>query len=79
MTKQEHDLMLTLFAMQMQLFGTILELLQSRGIAEPGDVEAFAALALDQSRAHLWKFRELYRGAAKGCGVEVPGDFSPAA
>ncbi len=78
MTKQEHELMLTLCAMQMQLFGTILELLKSRGIAELGDVEPFAALALENSRADIWKFREIYYAAAKVSGVELPEGFAPA-
>lgn len=78
MTKQERDLMLTLFATQMQLCGTILEMLQSRGVADPGDIEPFAALAFEESRAHMGRFLEAYCTAAKRCGVELPEGFAPA-
>jgi hypothetical protein len=78
-TKQEHDLMLTLFATQMQMCGTILELLQSRGVAEPGDLEAFSALALEQTMQHAGKFLTTYSLAAQRCGVELPEGFAPSA
>jgi hypothetical protein len=76
-TKQEHELMLALFAVQMQVCGTILELLHSRGIAERGDIEAFAALAFDSVRSDFGKFYDLYLKVAKQLQVELPEGFAP--
>jgi hypothetical protein len=75
-TKQEHDLMLTLFSTQMQLVGTVLEILHSRDIAGPDDIQPFAALAMDQAHVHAGKFLEAYCEAAKRCGVALPEGFA---
>jgi hypothetical protein len=78
-TKQEHELIFGLFALQMQLFGMIVEVLQSRDIVDPGDVSAFAALAMDQMRPHIGAFFEMYCSIAKQVGVELPPTFDPRA
>ena len=75
MTKQEHELMLALFATQMQVWGMILQLLESRGIAETGDIGPFAALASEQLRGHVPQFHATYSQLAKQVGVELPVDF----
>jgi len=77
-TKQEHDLMLTLFAIQMQVSGTILEILRSRGVADAGDVEPFSLLAMQDVRTVVPQFLSLYQRAARECGVELPEGFAPA-
>ena len=44
MNAQEHKLMVYMFVGQTMLIGALLEILKSRGVAEPDDVEAFEAL-----------------------------------
>ena len=79
MTKQEHDLMLALFAIQMQVSVMILELLQSRDVAEAGDVGPFLALALSRVREHAPVYLATYSQVAKSAGVELPKGFAPSA
>ena len=79
MTKQEHDLMLTLFAAQLQMCGAIFELLKSRiPDIDSGDFGAYAALTFEEARPHVGKFFDGYCEAAKRCGVELPEGFASA-
>lgn len=64
MTPDEHKLMILVFARQLQMGKTFIEILKSRGVLEQGDSEAFASivyrdassntdLALDAAKQYL--------------------------
>ena len=79
MTKQEHDLMFSLFGVQMQVCVMILEILQSREIAELGDVGPFVALAMARMREYMPVYFQTYVSTARSAQVELPEGFSPPA
>jgi hypothetical protein len=74
MTPDEHMLTLTLFAAQLHFFRALFELLQSRGIAEASDFDAFLELVKSKQKAGgdlaLSAF-EYYLSLAKALGVDT--------
>ena len=70
MTKQEHELMMTLFATQFHYLTMIAEVLASRGVMEPDDVVPFLQLVSTQKPAQA--FVKNYYELAAQLGVEVP-------
>ena len=74
MTKEEHKLMILLFAKQMQFLKTLLNMLKSRGLISDDDPRFFEyATALDaESNAALYADAlAAYVKAAKGLGIET--------
>ena len=51
MTAKEHTLMVLVLARQLQITKALLEILNSRGLMETGDVEAFLALVQNQENS----------------------------
>jgi hypothetical protein len=75
--RQEHDLMLSLFGVQLQVSVMILEVLQSRQIADTGDVGPFVALALAKMNENIPVFAKTYASVARQVGVQLPEGFAP--
>ncbi len=69
MNRQEHELMLHLFAIQMQVSQTIWNLLKSRGVAEPDDAEPFAVMK------QIPTLVQTYVELAHRLGVALPENF----
>jgi hypothetical protein len=69
-TKQEHELMLTLFGVQFQYIAAMAEALNSAGLMFPHDVGAFLGLAKTQQPAQA--FAKSYFELASQLGVEIP-------
>jgi hypothetical protein len=74
MKSEEHALMITMFAKQLQLIEALGELLRSRCIMDEGDFDAFRALVhSDPERGGqlLLDAAELYKRVAEGLGIEI--------
>lgn len=72
MTSREHNFMLALFAKQIQSIEILLRILESRGLIEHDDIQAFEfAVTEDDSsnEALLRQAKERYLSAAKLFGV----------
>ncbi len=72
MTKQEHMLMMSMFATQLQLTLTLANLLKSREIATDDDLRAFADLTLQSGAAAMEAIMVVYDKAAQAAGVTIP-------
>jgi hypothetical protein len=77
MTKQEHMLMMSMFAVQLQLTNTLANILKSRDIATDDDLQAFADLTLQREPEAMASIIALYAKAAETMGVAIPGQPSP--
>jgi hypothetical protein len=78
MTPKEHALMLGVLVTQLQLMRALIEMLNSRGIIETGDMGAFMALVQSQkaeTSSLVDAAHELYLAAAKTVGVETGLEF----
>ena len=74
MTVQEHNLVLGLFASQMQSIEILLRMLKSRGLVEHDDIDAFSfAVTQDDASnvALLQRAKEKYMALAKAFGVDA--------
>lgn len=74
MTPEEHALMVAILANQLQFTKAILEILNSRGLIESGDLGAFLALVQHHQKASeplLESARQLYLAAAQHLGIET--------
>jgi hypothetical protein len=76
-TSNEHFLMLSLFAVQMQACAAIWEKLTTEGIAESSDIAPFSALAASELLQHVPEYLAGYAQLAKQCGVTLPEEFPP--
>ena len=72
MTKQEHMLMMSMFAVQLQLTNTLANILKSRDIATDDDLQAFADLTLQREPEAMSSIFALYAKAAEAIGVTIP-------
>ena len=73
MTAKEHTLMVHMFARQTMLVKAVVEMLRSRDILEPDDVDAFEALVRETEHRDLEIFRAVanqYSKFAEGLGLE---------
>ena len=72
MTTPEHQLIIEMFKQQTLVYAGLVELLKSRGILEPGDLDAFDSLVSASSRQALeQRLVEHYRATAKILGLEI--------
>jgi len=69
-TKQEHELMMTLFGVQFHYLLAMAEALQSADLMLPDDVGAFLELAKTHKPAEV--FVKTYHELASQFGVEIP-------
>jgi len=79
MTRQEHMLMITMFARHDRLIRTLVEILESRDILNPDDMKAYEALIFQSERVDASLLRmtaNVYRKVAlesgTGNGSELP-------
>jgi len=73
MKSDEHILMVHMFARQMMLFQSLLEILKSRGVLQRGDIEAFEALVREEEQEHLEIFHAVvnqYQAFARELGIQ---------
>jgi hypothetical protein len=74
MTREEHLLMVTMLGRQQLYIKLLIDVLKSREILSPGDLQAFeSALRQDAASidAVLRELRELYLNQARQLGVET--------
>jgi hypothetical protein len=70
MTPEEHQLMIEMFKQQTLFYAGLVELLKSRGVIGPGDLQAFDALVSDTKRELLEQdVVERYRSTGTILGV----------
>lgn len=75
MTKQEHELMILMFARLNERIGVVIDALKSREVVTADDVPAFShAARMDDQKMHLYVelARRDYIEFAALCGVEPP-------
>jgi hypothetical protein len=77
MTKQEHMLMMSMFAVQLQLTNTLANILKSRDIATDDDLQAFADLTLQREPEAMASIIAAYEKLAQSMGVAIPELPSP--
>ena len=77
MTKQEHMLMMSMFAVQLQLTNTLANILKSRDIATDDDLPAFADLTLQRESEAMVMIIAAYGKLAESMGVTIPETPSP--
>jgi hypothetical protein len=80
MTKQEHEMMLLMFARTHQLFGTIVEVLTSRAIMTGDDAKAFShAVHYDDAKTLKFVLRAWhdYQSCAIQSGVVTGLESQP--
>lgn len=85
MTRDEHKLLIMMFARQTEMLKTVIELLKSRGLTDGEDLTAFQYLAQQQSEQIYRATVKEYREFAARIGVpsffgelpETPEDPSP--
>ena len=68
MTQQEHQLMITMLAQQLQFSMLILEILQARGVLEGDDLAAFVSLP-QAPLVSLSRVAEAYRQVGRLLGL----------
>jgi hypothetical protein len=74
MTPKDHKLMMAVLVTQLQLFKALIEILNSRGLLETGDMAAFLALIQSQQQATeslVVAAIQIYKTAATLVGVET--------
>jgi hypothetical protein len=74
MKPEEHMLMIALLAAQLHFFRAMFELLQSRGVAEASDLDAFLELIKSQQKASgdlVESAFSYYLSLAKASGVNT--------
>jgi hypothetical protein len=77
MTKQEHMLMMSMFAVQLHLTNTLANILKSRDIATDDDLQAFADLSLERESEAMNSIIAAYGKLAQSMGVRIPELSSP--
>jgi hypothetical protein len=77
MTKQEHMLMMSMFAVQFQLTNTLANILKSREIATDDDLHAFADLTVQRESEAMGLIIAAYEKLAQSMGVTIPETPSP--
>ena len=78
MTESEHQLIIRMFAEQTRMFSTLLAVLESGGVIQKDDLDAYDALRdanePDQAREIRQGVELIYRGYAKAFGVQIGPD-----
>ena len=77
MTKQEHMLVMSMFAVQLHLTNTLANILKSRDIATDDDLQAFADLTLERESEAMNAIIAAYGKLAQSLGVTIPELPSP--
>ena len=75
MTQQEHILIVGLFAKQLQTIKTLVTLLESRGVLEGDDLNAFHAWTASDAKISddlIDHAEKIYRAIAEPLGIPLP-------
>jgi hypothetical protein len=75
-TQQEHQVMITMFAQQLQVSMLILEILEAKKVLEGDDLAAFASLP-QAPLSSLFRVAESYRQLGQQWGVGSLPDMPP--
>jgi hypothetical protein len=78
MTKEEHQLIIGLFAKQLQLYKTLMTILESRGIVESDDLQAYHVFTASSGKTTdelINHAKLIYRTIAVPLGLDVPEDI----
>jgi hypothetical protein len=78
MTSQEHALMISVLALQMEAIHALTDALKSRGILEADDLHAFWSIRpLEAKRETMEKAHQVYWILAKKLGIDDEGLETP--
>jgi hypothetical protein len=80
MTREEHALMIGLFAAQLEVIQALAQILESHNLIDQSDLQAFLSIrTASERRQMLEKARQKYEQVAKSVGIDpVEAGISPA-
>jgi len=72
MTTQEHALMISILATQLEVIQALAQILESRGLMTDDDLHAFLAIRSVSERSEMTeKARLIYASLAKRAGIDI--------